>query len=665
MKFNKISINSKITDLKGIDEIQLNRLSNIIALVGKNGSGKTRILDLLEQNLFKNVNVLELIDNTVTGLPKSIKNSADLLYPALPYLRNLRLISELREELKKAPKNHELSLKIDNLLRQNKRLIRTEDANIVHNLVNQIQAELPPLKGKFLRRIKHEEIQQLQDAINDTSNDTITFENLIEMVTDNNPYDEFKLIHKSGLKFLSRLPHQLAYDQYECLVNKKKIEDRVSYKRFQSLKKLVENFLKKDLTWEQKMLKGNLTDKGNDVTFIGVWKIEGRDFDYNEFSNGEKSLFAYALLLFLIDQNPNLNIKESIILVDEPELHLHPESEIDLINGLRTAIGENGQLIFATHSINILSHLNYDEIFMVKNGKINHPSQSNVSASLSQLMGIEDRINKLSDFLSSISTWTFVNFMSECFTNPEVIETANPNDPQVEAFKKAIEKNGDTKSNVLLDFGAGKGRIFEQLKSDYDFFQKISYSALEPDNNLHTQLKKIGVNQIFKNHNELPKNSFDFILLCNVLHEIPIKDWMIVLNKIIQSLTQNGFLVIIEAKILTKGEKIGKEGFILLDIEELKSLFGLKTLPSEIKISGKEETVTCALFPKNKLRQIKKVDILKTLVDLEKNTFEKIISLRNSAESDPVTIGLGRKNAFLSQLYINSKIAQINLSNQN
>ena len=95
-------------------------------------------------------------------------------------------------------------------------------------------------------------------------------------------------------------------------------------------------------------------------------------------------------------------------------------------------------------------------------------------------------------------------------------------------------------TNMFLDFGAGKGRLFEQIKTDYNFLNNINYSALEPQTEFHPKLKDLGAKNIYTTYNELPKNTFDFILLCNVLHEIPVDDWEDNLNKIISALNSNG-----------------------------------------------------------------------------------------------------------------------------
>ena len=656
MRFEKINISDALTKTKGIEEINMQRLSNVVALVGKNGSGKSRILELIEDHVFNTVNINRLIDNSILNLPKSLENILAQLQPFKDFFILQEKVQLGNAKMKNDPNNQFLERDVTNLRRQFQSYqLHYANQPQVNAYSQEVAKIIQTLKPNYLRRIRHNEIQELQQAIGENKESLLPFETLIENVAENANYDEFKSIHKSALGFLSKLPHQLAYDKYDCVANSKVFEDRKSYKRFQSLKKYIKDFLGKDLSWEQKTSNGNLTETGNNVTFKGLWKVNDRLFNYKEFSDGEKTLFAYALLFFLLDQNPNLNIKESVIIIDEPELHLHPDSEIDLIEGIRNVIGEKGQLVIATHSINILSMLNYEEIFMVKNGLISHPSQVTIGKSLSELMSIEERVHKLSDFLSSISTWTFVNFMAQCFSNPEVIESSKAEDPQIGVFKKAVLEKSTKNTNMLLDFGAGKGRLFEQIKSDYNFIDKINYSALEPEPEFHEKLKELGATNIFNTYEELPPNSFDFILLCNVLHEIPLDEWETNLNKIINSLKADGHLIIIEAKVLSKGEKIGQIGYLLLDIEELQKLFNLSSLPSSIKIEGGKDSVTCVVINKSELSQISRTNIVNTLIALETNTLKKIEAMRNKNYASKELYLVGRRSAFLSQQHINAK----------
>ena len=632
MKFLRIIIPQEITQTKGIERIDIQRLSDVVAFVGKNGSGKTRIIDLIEDNILSNVTPLNINSGTISYLPKNLLTS----------IENPR-IKILQDRIKACEEAGS----------QNKGKLR-----FLRDQLSQIVSAEPIsiLKSKYIKRIRNSDTQQLLVEI--PKNQEITFESLMERVAENVVYDEMGLIRESSIKYLKDLTNELIDDEDDCNWNKKEFEKRKSYKRYMSLKTFISDLLRKDLTWVRKRINRFTTIDGlYSTTYSTHWALNGREFNYAELSEGERVLFSYALLFFLLNQNPNLNIRESIILIDEPELHLHPDSEIDLIEGIRRVVKDKGQLIIATHSINILSMLSYDEIFMVKDGKITSPSQATPGQSLSELMGIEQRVKKMSDFLSDISTWSFVNFVVQCFSDPEVIANANPNDPGIIAFIKAIKDNVSEKTNILLDFGAGKGRVYQQIKSENDFLNSIIYCALEPNKEFHSTLEKLGASKIYTRHTELKANNFDFVLLCNVLHEIPFEGWQESLNAIIESLKPNGYLIILEPKYLNKGEKIGKIGYLLLDKKEIQLLFNLPFLPTSITVDGKEDTMTCVAINKSDLQRISQANIKLALEALENNTLNKIENIREKEHSPHNLYDIGRKMAFLSQQHINAKIA--------
>ena len=81
MKFSRIIIPKEISQPWGIDTIDIQRLSDVIAFVGKNGSGKTRILDLIEDNLFSNVTPQDFTNGIIScsqNQPASKQNPMEL-----------------------------------------------------------------------------------------------------------------------------------------------------------------------------------------------------------------------------------------------------------------------------------------------------------------------------------------------------------------------------------------------------------------------------------------------------------------------------------------------------------------------------------------------------------------------------------------------------------
>jgi hypothetical protein len=82
--------------------------------------------------------------------------------------------------------------------------------------------------------------------------------------------------------------------------------------------------------------------------------------DIDDLSSGEKEiLFAYTELL-------KLNLKNSIILFDEPDLHLNQEIERKIVPLLRS-IGENNQFWIATHAFGVMDSVQYNELYRVEN----------------------------------------------------------------------------------------------------------------------------------------------------------------------------------------------------------------------------------------------------------------------------------------------------------
>ena len=84
----------------------------------------------------------------------------------------------------------------------------------------------------------------------------------------------------------------------------------------------------------------------------------GDKFDINELSSGEKQLFLRTLAIKM------LNPENSIILIDEPELSLHPKWQQRIIDVYRK-IGKNNQIIIATHSPHILGSVRKENIILL------------------------------------------------------------------------------------------------------------------------------------------------------------------------------------------------------------------------------------------------------------------------------------------------------------
>lgn len=645
MRIAKIKIPIEKTRLKKLKEIDLSKkaLGSVVALVGKNGAGKTRVLDFVE-GYVNTLDAEHFFEDYIEYLPISIsKQSVDLIRRGKASLIQYKNSSGAIQEQHK---------------------------NTIDQIYKSISGKIKLLSKAYIKVVDNDELQKIKESFNNN----LTFEAILK----NNHFDnlndqnflnqaqaqpqlmqnlvlnEFSSFNNnSTIDYLKKLSIDIVSEEFGLYIKNRtnpgiiidEIKKNKSFQLFVKFQEYVKQFLGKDFDYKQ-ITQGNTVDS--------ILHFNNEPFNLELFSPGQKTLFAYAILFFYLDTNSKTNIKDSIIIIDEPEKHLHPEAQIKLIDALKSIVKEKGQLWIATHSIHILSHLEYDEILMVKDDEIILPSRTTPGKSFNDLMGLENHILELSEFINSISDWAYGNFMCQCFKEPDVILGNDANDPQFKLFKEFILD----KSNVkLLDFGAGKGRIGVTLKSDDEINKKIEYTAFEPDNENLEFLRAIpGTKNVYQNKDGIPNDSFDCVILCNVLHEIRPQEWIETLNSIKRVLTQGGFLLIIEDKFLPKGEEANEFGYLILGIEETKKL--LKSTDAiELKLNEKElsDRILFTAFRKEQINPDEK-SVMIALELLNKNSYKRLKDLRKikNRESD---LSIGRKYANETQLYINSTLA--------
>lgn len=92
-------------------------------------------------------------------------------------------------------------------------------------------------------------------------------------------------------------------------------------------------------TWQMELI-----NKNNNTFGVRLFK-QGKLVNPNWISSGEQQLLSMAITMTLLD------IKETLVIVDEPELHLHPVSQRRMLNLFLRLTEETGnQFILATHS---------------------------------------------------------------------------------------------------------------------------------------------------------------------------------------------------------------------------------------------------------------------------------------------------------------------------
>jgi phospholipid N-methyltransferase len=413
-------------------------------------------------------------------------------------------------------------------------------------------------------------------------------------------------------------------------------------------------------------------DYYTDEHLTPIVTLDKRILNPSELSDGEKELLAYCTFLVLQRQdeigNKTLSLKNKILLLDELELFLHPKAQIDLINGLRNLVGENGQIWLATHSLSILSVLDRDEIWLMDNGDITSPSIETPNKVLTSLIG-EDNIDSLENFLSSQYEWASIQFALESLFPPAVVPYKENDLQQTQVNDRLTSSSKPIK---VLDFGAGKGRIAQEIIRNVTLASNIYYQPLEINKEYHSELKELTaqlqtissidsvdereVLDTYEKLNEKQYNGFfDYIFMINVLHEVPLNKWQSILNTLLDSLKEGGHLILLEDQAIPRGENAHEYGFLIFDIEEFKILFQRPNLPKAYKHLNPKyaDRLTCVEIPKKDSR-VSPESIYEALTRKKTNCKTAINHLRAKKIKTPKD---GRVNSFLAQLYANVDMA--------
>ncbi len=175
-------------------------------------------------------------------------------------------------------------------------------------------------------------------------------------------------------------------------------------------------------------------------------------FSIDEISTGEKTLLSKVLYLYLRE------IKDSVILIDEPELSLHPAWQNRVLKLYENFAKENNcQIIIATHSPHIIGSAKNEWIrVLTEDGVIDNFSKSyglEFSKILTDIMGVNNlrtpAIEK--DFK---------------FIKQEIYSNKYKDNPKFEKVWKHLEENLES-NDIELD----------TLRHDFELMKKMIFSS--------------------------------------------------------------------------------------------------------------------------------------------------------------------------------------------
>ena len=406
--FNTEYIDEK--DRMGLAAFPMNKLGNVVLLAGKNGSGKTRVLHLLQNQcqsrrhfLSEKRNWLDSANNTAYRLQRLRENYEF----ATPTQEQEAEIKRLENDEIDFRKRSEKSFSIEIELPEN------QDVKIVNYV------------PKSTKLTGTHELRQYEQNAKASSASNLGCNQLAD----------------AAISLM-----QSVYDQYwntsHPEFDGEESEKIIAKENFERLQEIVKQFIEVKLS------------RNKD----GVVTIFGNPIAQAQLSDGQIILLQLCVAIYA----QGAQLSNYILVMDEPENHLHPSAVIEMIDKIRE-LNPDGQIWIATHSIALLSHFDPSCIWYVKDGSVSYSGRKPEQV-LEGLLGNEENIQKLHSFMNLPDEFAVNRFAFECLLPPGVADSDTA-DPQFAQFKGILESiwSGGKEKISLLDYGAGKGRMISNL----------------------------------------------------------------------------------------------------------------------------------------------------------------------------------------------------------
>lgn len=634
MKITKVNIPNIETIKYGLNHIKMEKLDSIVLIAGKNGSGKSRLLNIvklfyeskpLESEILNVRRQITNTENNISNLEKTIVN-LEKSHSATEPMQIKQKENELKNyklglnNQKQSLLNYQITIELDEY-------IKTSEP---YNSRCKIVAYVP----KKLNLKNCSELGKQLLINHAIMTDSVGVDNLhdgtlakIQLIQDRN----WNATHQHA----KILPGE----------KEKAIND------YEKLNKLIEIFLNTSL----------------DRTIDGEATLFRFPLGKSELSDGQKILLQFCLAIY----SQATALKDLILFMDEPENHLHPSALIEVFDRIQHSL-TNGQIWIATHSIPLLAHFDPSLIWYMEEGNIGYAGRIPEKV-LKGLLGNDDEIYKLSNFSSLPAQFAISQFAYECLFRPNAVAPVK-NDPQTNQIKGIISESKSNKPIRILDYGAGKGRLASTFYESEDFKKGnlndfLDYIAFDTDKKdkefCENAIKSIYASSEKRYFNapadlltSFDKYSFDYLVMCNVFHEIDPKDWLSLFSDdgiILQLLKKDGILLIVEDHQIPAGEKAYQKGFLVLDTLQIKILFNIKENDTEFKVHDAREDgrLKAHSIPRNYVERVNAHTRLEAIKSLNSTAKDKIKDLR-SLDSNYKN---GRLHGFWVQQLANTNIA--------
>lgn len=378
----------RMQNFRGFKDVTIDFPSNLAVFIGENGSGKSSIIDCLDNLLF------ELIRKVIRVQRNAKGNS---LYDLSSSFREIDISNEYRDTI------NEITVSSSDLKKQFSRNLQ-----LLYFFGYPSNSEEPRRNFELSKLDDVENFKKFIDTqIDNKSNRSIP---IVVCYSTKRSVTQYSL---SGGDTWS--PNTAKLSQVHCYTdatNQYNIDFHTFFAWFKHNEDLEQELkLDGDLNYQDYQLnfvRQAILSILPDYTDIKVkrsrmqivLKKQDRELVLNQLSDGEKNLLVMvadiARRLAIANPDPTKNALEGegIVLIDEIELHLHPQWQRDIIPRL-TSTFPNCQFIVTTHSPQVLSNVKKENVFIVEDFQV-YPADAytfgrDSNSILSELMGVTER----------------------------------------------------------------------------------------------------------------------------------------------------------------------------------------------------------------------------------------------------------------------------------
>ena len=218
----------------------------------------------------------------------------------------------------------------------------------------------------FLLWFKYLDDANNQDLVNALESVKSELANIEGKVNELDSYDNDILTGLNAANELLEKMNSIAsiYSKLENLKNNNEV-DTERGKQLQKIKEIIITFIPNIIDLK--------IDRNLSYPFI-VKKQDGSQFPLSELSQGEKSIISLVgdlvrRMLILNPHKENPLDTPAIVIIDELELHLHPQWQEEVISKLERTF-KNTKFILTTHTPTIVSSIINENLYLIKDNQI-------------------------------------------------------------------------------------------------------------------------------------------------------------------------------------------------------------------------------------------------------------------------------------------------------